>query len=122
MNTNILERAVKGVRSKQSSLALRKESLSALAALLAWVVTLIAENADTIPAAAGSVGQVAAVAASALAFGIARFTVPALTVGQQQQIIAEAERIERADSEAAEPVTLPVYTGPTVNGGKHRAD
>lgn len=122
MNTNTLERAAQGVRSKQSSLALRKESLSALAALLAWVVTLIAENADTIPAAAGTVGQVVAVATSALAFGISRFTVPALTRGQQQRLVAEAERIELADSVAAKPATLPVYTGPTVNEGKHRAD
>ena len=45
---------------------------------------------------------------------VARFTVPALTQGQQQKLVAEAERIETADADAARPVTLPVYTGPTV--------
>lgn len=114
MSQNTMQRAVENVRRKQSPLTLRKESLSALVVFLTWVVTLIAENVDSIPASAGTVGQVAGVVVSAAAFAIARFTVPALTQGQQRQLVAEAASIEHADEEAAKPLTLPVYTGPTV--------
>ena len=114
MSQNTVERAAQNVRREQSPLALRKESLSALVVFLTWVVTLIAENVDSIPATAGAVGQIAGVAVSAVALWIARFTVPALTEGQEQKLVAEAQRIETADAEAARPVTLPVYTGPTV--------
>lgn len=122
MSQNAVERAAQNVRRTQSPLALRKESLSALAALLVWVATLIADNIDAIPAAAGTVGQVVGVVVSALVFGVTRFTVPALTQGQQQKLVAEAERIETADADAARPITLPVYTGPTVAEVTHRAD
>lgn len=114
MSQNAVERAAQNVRRTQAPLALRKESLSALAALVVWVATLIADNIATLPAAAGNVGQVLGLVASVVAYGVARFTVPALTKGQQQKLVAEAERIETADADAARPVTLPVYTGPTV--------
>lgn len=114
MSQNTVERAAQNVRRTQAPLALRKESLSALAALVVWVATLIADNIATIPTAAGNVGQVLGLAASVVAYGVARFTVPALTQGQQQKLVAEAERIDRDDEEATRPVTLPVYTGPTV--------
>lgn len=122
MSQNTVTRAVENVRRTQAPLALRKESLSALAALVVWVATLIADNIATIPTAAGNVGQVLGLAASVVAYGVARFTVPALTQGQQQKLVAEAERIETADADAARPVTLPVYTGPTVAEVTHRAD
>lgn len=114
MSQHTVERAAQNVRRTQTPLALRKESLSALAALVVWVATLIADNLDTLPAVAGNVGQVLGIVASVVAYGVARFTVPALTQGQQQKLVAEAERIDRDDEEAARPVTLPVYTGPTV--------
>lgn len=122
MSQNTVERAAQNVRRTQAPLALRKESLSALAALVVWVATLIADNIATIPTAAGNVGQVLGLVASVVAYGVARFTVPALTQGQQQKLVAEAERIETADADAARPVTLPVYTGPTVAEVTHRAD
>ena len=122
MSQNTITRAVENVRRTQTPLALRKESLSALAALVVWVATLIADNIATLPAVAGNVGQVLGIVASVVAYGVARFTVPALTQGQQQKLVAEAERIETADADAARPVTLPVYTGPTVAEVTHRAD
>lgn len=114
MSQNTMQRAVENVRRTQSPLALRKESLSALIALVVWVATLIVDNIDAIPATTGAAGDVLGVAASLVAYGLARFTVPALTQGQQQKLVAEAERVEKADQDAARPVTLPVYTGPTV--------
>lgn len=122
MSQNTMQRAVENVRRTQSPLALRKESLSALIALIVWVATLIVDNIDAIPATTGAAGDVLGVAASLVAYGLARFTVPALTQGQQQKLVAEAERIETADADAARPVTLPVYTGPTVAEVTHRAD
>lgn len=122
MSQNAVERAAQNVRRTQAPLALRKESLSALTALVVWVATLIADNIATLPAVAGNVGQVLGLAASVVAYGVARFTVPALTQGQQQKLVAEAERIETADAYAARPVTLPVYTGPTIAEVTHRAD
>lgn len=119
MSQNTITRAVENVRRTQTPLALRKESLSALAALVVWVATLIADNLDTLPAAAGNVGQILGIVASVVAYGVARFTVPALTHGQQQKLVAEAERVEKADQDAARPVTLPVYTGPTVEQVTH---
>lgn len=116
MSRNAVERAAENMRRTQSPLALRKESLSALIALIVWVATLIVDNIDAIPAATGAAGDVLGVAASLVAYGLARFTVPALTHGQQQKLVAEAERVERADQDAARPVTLPVYTGPTTAG------
>ena len=116
MSQNTMQRAVENVRRTQSPLALRKESLSALIALIVWVATLIVDNIDAIPATTGAAGDVLGVAASLVAYGLARFTVPALTHGQQQKLVAEAERVERADQDAARPVTLPVYTGPTTAG------
>ena len=116
MSQNTMQRAVENVRRTQSPLALRKESLSALIALVVWVATLIVDNIDAIPAETGAAGDVLGVAASLAAYGLARFTVPALTHGQQQKLVAEAERVERADQDAARPVTLPVYTGPTTAG------
>lgn len=115
MSQNTVERAAQNVRRTQAPIALRKESLSALAALVVWVATLIADNLDTLPAVAGNVGQILGIVASVVAYGVARFTVPALTQGQQQKLVAEAERVEKADADAARPVTLPVYTGPTVD-------
>lgn len=114
MSRNAVERAAQNMRRTQTPLALRKESLSALAALVVWVATLIADNLDTLPTAAGNVGHIIGIVASVIAYGVARFTVPALTHGQQQKLVAEAERVERADQDAARPITLPVYTGPTV--------
>ena len=122
MSQNTVQRAVENVRRTQSPLALRKESLSALVALVVWVATLIVDNIDAIPAATGTAGDVLGVVASLVAYGLARFTVPALTQGQQQKLVAEAERIETADADAARPITLPVYTGPTVDEVTHRAD
>ena len=119
MSQHTVERAAQNVRRTQNPLALRKESLSALAALVVWVATLIADNLDTLPAVAGNVGHVLGIVASVIAYGVARFTVPALTHGQQRQLVAEAERVERADQDAARPVTLPVYTGPTVEQVTH---
>ena len=114
MSQNTMQRAVENVRRTQSPLALRKESLSALVALVVWVATLIVDNIDAIPAATGAAGDVLGVVASLVAYGLARFTVPAVTKGQEQKLVAEAQRIEHADAEATRPVTLPVYTGPTV--------
>ena len=54
-----------------------------------------------------------------MAYGLARFTVPAVTKGQKQRLIAETARVEKADADAARPVTLPVYTGPTVDEVTH---
>ena len=116
MSQHTMQRAVENVRRTQSPLALRKESLSALVALVVWVATLIVDNIDAMPATTGAAGDVLGVAASLVAYGLARFTVPALTHGQQQKLVAEAERIETADADAARPVTLPVYTGPTTAG------
>ena len=109
-----MQRAVENVRRTQSPLALRKESLSALIALVVWVATLIVDNIDAIPATTGAAGDVLGVLASLVAYGLARFTVPAVTKGQEQRLLAETARIEEADADAARPVTLPVYTGPTV--------
>lgn len=109
--TSTIERAAKNIRFTQSPLALRKESLTALAALLVWVATLVAENVDAIPAVAGAAGQILGVVASCVAFGVSRFTVPALTRGQQQRLIAETQRLEVE----SQPHALPVYTGPTVD-------
>ena len=114
MSKHTMQRAVENVRRTQSPLALRKESLSALIALVVWVATLIVDNIDAIPAATGAAGDVLGVAASLVAYGLARFTVPAVTKGQEQRLIAETARVEKADADAARPVTLPVYTGPTV--------
>lgn len=116
MSQHTMQRAVENVRRTQSPLALRKESLSALVALVVWVATLIVDNIDAIPATTGAAGDALGVAASLVAYGLARFTVPALTHGQQQKLVAEAERIETADADAARPITLPVYTGPTTAG------
>jgi len=113
MSRNTVERAAQNVRRTQSPLALRKESLSAFVVLVAWVATLITDNIDSIPVA-GTTAQIVGTIASIIAVVVARFTVPALTQGQQQKLVAEAERIETADADAARPVTLPVYTGPTV--------
>lgn len=122
-----IEQATRNVRLSQSPLSVRKESLSALLALLVWVATLIAENIDTIPAVAGTAGQVIGVVASIVAYGVARLTVPALTKGQASRLEAEAARLEAPTSDAAEveevDTSLPVYTGLTVNDGRHhRAD
>lgn len=114
MSQHTMQRAVENVRRTQSPLALRKESLSALVALVVWVATLIVDNIDAIPAATGAAGDVLGVAASLVAYGLARFTVPAVTKGQEQRLIAETARVEKADQDAARPLTLPVYTGPTV--------
>lgn len=113
--SNSTVRAVENVRSHQSPLALRKESLSALTALLVWLATIIADNVDTIPLD-GTTGQVIGVIASAVAYGVARFTVPAITHGQEQKLVAEAERLEQVERDAAKPITLPTYTGPTSTG------
>lgn len=118
--SNPTVRAVENVRAHQSPLALRKESLSALAALVVWVATIIADNIDTIPID-GTAGQVIGVIASAVAYGVARFTVPAITDGQEQKLIAEAERLEQVERDAAKPVTLPIYTGPSSTEA-HNAD
>lgn len=115
MSRNTVERAAQNVRRTQSPLALRKESLSAFVVLVAWVATLITDNIDSIPVA-GTTAQIVGTIASIIAVVVARFTVPALTHGQQQKLVAEAERVERADQDAARPVTLPVYTGPTTAG------
>ena len=58
MSQNTMQRAVENVRRTQSPLALRKESLSALVALVVWVATLIVDNIDAIPATAGAAGDV----------------------------------------------------------------
>lgn len=110
--SNPTARAVDNIRRAQTPLQVRKESLSALAALLVWVATIIADNVDTIPID-GTAGQIIGVIASAVAYGVARFTVPALTHGQEQKLIAEAERLEQVERDAAKPVTLPIYTGPS---------
>lgn len=110
MTQNTMQRAVENVRRTQSPLALRKESLSALVALAVWVATLIVDNIDTIPATTGAAGDILGVVASLVAYGLARFTVPAVTEGQEQKLIAEAERVENAEQEAAAPLTLPTYT------------
>ena len=109
MSQTTVQRAADNVRRAQTPLQLRKESLSALAALLVWVATIIAENIDSIPLD-GTAGQIIGVVASAVAYGVARFTVPALTKGQEQKLIAEAERVETAEKEATAPLTLPTYT------------
>lgn len=114
--TTTMEKATERVRDKQTPLALRKESLSALAALVVWVATLVAEHVETIPETAGTWGQALAVAVSTAAVVVARFTKPALTPGQQRELIEEAERLEALEAaRAAEdaPVELPVYDGGT---------
>ena len=118
MSQHTMQRAVENVRRTQSPLALRKESLSAIVVLVAWVATLITDNIDSIPVA-GTTAQIVGTAASIIAVVVTRFTVPALTQGQQQKLVAEAERVEKADADAARPVTLPVYTGPTVDEVTH---
>lgn len=110
MSQNTTKRAADNLRARQSPLQLRKESLTALTALVVWVCTLIADNIAAIPAEAGVVGTILGVVASGVAYGVARFTVPALTKGQEQRLIAEAERVETAEQEAAAPLTLPTYT------------
>lgn len=115
MSQQTMQRAVENVRRTQTSLTLRKESLSALVALVVWVATLIVDNIDSIPAVAGAAGDVLGVVASVVAYGLARFTVPAVTKGQEQRLLAETARVEQADEKAARPITLPVYTGPTVS-------
>lgn len=114
--TTTMQKATDRVRDKQTPLALRKESLSALAALLVWVATLVAEHVETIPDTAGTWGQALGIAASALAVGIARYTKPALTPGQQRELIEEAERLDALEAaRAAEdaPAELPIYDGGT---------
>ena len=118
MSQHTMQRAVENVRRTQSPLALRKESLSAFVVLVAWVATLITDNIDSIPVA-GTTAQIVGTIASVIAVVVTRFTVPALTRGQQRQLVAEAERVEKADQDAARPLTLPVYTGPTVDEVTH---
>lgn len=115
-NTSIVEQAARSLRRTQTGLAVRKESLSALVALVAWVATLVAENVDSIPAAAGQAGQVLAVVCSVAAVAIARFTVPALTPGQEAQLVSRAETLQAMESARTAPISLPVYTGPTTAG------
>lgn len=107
MTPSTVERAAKNIRRTQSPLALRKESLTALVVLVAWVATLITENIDTIPVA-GTTAQIIGTIASVIAFCVARFTVPALTRGQQQRLVAETQRVAQAET-AATPPALPVY-------------
>ena len=111
-----VRRATAAKRSSQSWLETRKESLSALVATILWVATLIADNAGNVPDEVGQIGAMLATFCSVAVVLIARFTVPALTHGQAEQLAREAHWNERDDqlaAEAARPATLPVYTGPT---------
>lgn len=110
--TTFVQAATGNVRRGQSGLKLRKESLSALVVVVTAVATLITENVDAIPAEAGVAGQVVVAAASVIAWLVARFTVPALTKGQQREIVAEAERLEAEQVRRDAPAELPVYDGP----------
>lgn len=114
-----VKRATAAKRSSQSWLETRKESLSALVATIMWVATLIADNAGNVPDEVGQVGAMLATICSVAVVLIARFTVPALTRGQAEQLAREAHWNERDDERAAEtarPAELPVYTGPTTTG------
>ena len=114
-----VKRATAAKRSSQSWLETRKESVSALVATIMWVATLIADNAGSVPEEVGQVGAVLATICSVAVVLIARFTVPALTRGQAEQLAREAHWNEREDEIAAEnarPAALPVYTGPTTAG------
>ena len=117
-NTSIVEQAARSLRRTQTGLTMRKESLSALLALVVWVATLIADNVDSIPAAAGHAGQALAVVCSIAAVAIARFTVPALTPGQEAQLVSRAETLQAMDTARNAPLTLPVYDGPTTAEGE----
>lgn len=111
-----VRRATAAKRSSQSWLETRKESLSALVATILWVATLVADNASAVPEEVGQVGAMLATICSVAVVLIARFTVPALTRGQAEQLAREAHWNEREDQlavEAARPAALPVYTGPT---------
>ena len=111
-----VRRATAAKRSSQSWIETRKESLSALVATLMWVATLIADNADAVPEEVGQVGAMLSTLCSVVVVLIARFTVPALTRGQAEQLVREAhwnERDDEIEAEAARPAALPVYTGPT---------
>lgn len=121
-----VKRATAAKRSSQSWLETRKESLSALVATIMWVATLVADNAGNVPDEVGQVGAMLATVCSVAVVLIARFTVPALTHGQADQLAREAHWNEREDQlagEAARPAELPVYTGPTTaEVVEHRAE
>ena len=102
---------VNSIRRTQTGLEQRKESFSALVALIAWVAALVADNVDSIPVEAGIAGQVIAVVCSVVAVGIARFTVPALTEGQAKQLVSRAETLQAREEAASGAGTLPTYTG-----------
>lgn len=117
---NIELQVADNLRQSQSKFALRKESWSAALALIAWVCTLVAEHADQIPEVAGSIGQVVAVVASVVAFAIARFTVPAITTGQINQLRKQSSLVgDPAMGEGTSVEDLPVYEGPTTNVVDH---
>lgn len=116
-----VRRATASKRASQSWLETRKESLSALVATIMWVATLIADNVGAVPDEVGQIGYMLATTCSVAVVIIARFTVPALTRGQAEQLAREAHWNEREDqlaAEAARPVALPVYTGPTTTAGE----
>lgn len=116
-----VRRATASKHASQSWLETRKESLSALVATIMWVATLIADNVGAVPDEVGQIGYMLATTCSVAVVIIARFTVPALTRGQAEQLAREAHWNEREDqlaAEAARPVALPVYTGPTTTAGE----
>lgn len=121
-NSTIVKQAAKSLRETQTGLSVRKESLSSLVALIAWVCVLIAENIDSIPDEAGIAGQILAVACSVAAVSIARFTIPALTRGQEAQLVSRAETIQALQEARLSPAALPVYQGEsTAPAGRHHA-
>ena len=102
---------VNSVLRTQTGLEQRKESFSALVALIAWVAALVADNVDSVPAEAGIAGQVIAILCSMVAVGVARFTVPALTEGQAKKLVSRAETLQAREQAAGKVATLPTYTG-----------
>lgn len=111
MQTDLVTKSAQNVRKRQSKLALRKESWTALAVLVASIATLVADNADAIPAEAGVAGQVVVAVCSVVAYCVARFTVPALTSGQQALLEQEAETITAHPNDDTAPAECPAVEG-----------
>lgn len=123
-------RAIEMVRAEQSRGKLRKESGTALGALLTWLaasgMAIIEQVPDEWSIVALALGALVGVAN----VYVARFTEPAVTESQQKRIVREVERLEEWQQASDSRVELPVYseasTGdvavdPVEYEGRHRA-
>lgn len=123
-------RAIEMVRAKQSRGKLRKESGTALGALLTWLAASGMVIIEQVPDEWSIVALVLGALVGVANVYVARFTEPAVTESQQERIVREVEKLEEWQQAADSRVELPVYseasTGdvavdPVEYEGRHRA-